>query len=182
MRITTISLISILFFVLVSIKAFGIPNNGIVNFEIKEYITNNNKLAIVALDSLKQAEDQLKGTYRFSINGFVNDLEFHNGVALIPQSIESSTFIFVKHKNIDQSFGKYYYIFKKGDNLKTFELNGLTLLLIPLLLLFIAYIFKRFLFTFIVLAGIFLYFYLSKGLDVGQLIESVFFSLKNLIT
>lgn len=180
MRLTSINLISIFVFVLLVAKAFGNSNNKIVNFEIKEYITNNNKLAILALDSLKHSNEELKGTYRFSINGFVHDLEFHNGVALIPQSIESSTFIFLKHENIDRVLGKYYYVLKKGDHLKTFELNGLTLLLIPLLLLFIAYIFKKFLLTFILLGGIFVYFYLSKGLDIGQLIESIFFSLRNL--
>lgn len=151
------------------------------NFEIKEYITGDGTLAILALDSLKQADSKPDGTFRFIINGFENDLDFRNGVALFPQTLSTSTFVFLKHNPDGQEIGKYYYIIKKGKNLKTIELNGITLLLVPLFILFIAYIFKRFLLVFVLLGMVFLYFYFSQGLDLGPFMDNIFFSLKKLV-
>ncbi|HLR00158.1 MAG TPA: hypothetical protein VK102_07250 [Sphingobacterium sp.] len=151
------------------------------NFEVKEYITGNGTLAILALDSLKEADDKPNGTFRFIINGFENDLDFRDGVALFPQTLSTSTFVFLKHNPDGQEIGKYYYIMKKGKSVKTLELNGITLLLVPLFILFVAYIFKRFLLVFVLLGIVFLYFYFSQGLDVGPFMDNIFFSLKKLV-
>lgn len=153
----------------------------IKDFETKQYITDNGKLAIIVLDSLKNVDESINGTFRFLINSFSHDLRFNDGVSVIPQVVESSTFILLKHQSQSSSIGKYYYILKKGNKLKTIEINGLTLLLIPVVLLFIAYIFKRFLLTFVIIGLCFAYFYFSKGLDFGQLLESVILSIQKLL-
>lgn len=162
--------------------AFPSKANVIQDFEVKEYVTNDGTLAIVVLDSAKQVDKTIDGTFRFIINGFDHSLSFAQGVAVFPQVLSKSSFVFLKHKaNDNREVGKYYYILKSDTGLKTIELNGLTLLFIPVLILFIAYVFKRFLFVFILLALVFLYFYFTQGLDLGPFIDHIFFSLKKLV-
>lgn len=170
------------FTILFLIFAFPSKANVIQDFEVKEYVTQDGTLAIVVLDSVKQADKSIEGTFRFIINGFDHSLSFEQGVAVFPQVLSKSSFVFLKHKvNGNKEVGKYYYILKNEKGLKTIELNGLTLLLIPVLILFIAYVFKRFMFVFVLLALVFLYFYFTQGLDLGPFIDHIFFSLKKLV-
>lgn len=151
------------------------------NFIIKENLTQNRKLAIIAIDGTDQPLERINGTFVFSVNGFQQDLRFHDGVAVVQQPIESSTFVFFKHKNQEKTVSKLYYIYKKDDSLNPFKINGLLLLIIPLAVLLVAYMFRRFLVTFIILALIYAYFHFSKGLDFSNIMESMLDTLKNLI-
>lgn len=161
---------------------FSSKANAIHDFEVKEYITNDGTLAIVVLDSAKQVDKTVEGTFRFIINGFDHSLSFQQGVAVFPQALSNSSFVFFKHQsNGNEEVGKYYYIIMSDTGLKTVELNGLTLLLVPVVILFIAYVFRRFMFVFVLLALVFLYFYFVKGLEFGPFIDHMFFSLKKLV-
>lgn len=151
------------------------------NFEIKESLTANGKVAIVATDSLDKADEGINGTFKFTINGFENTLAFHNGVAIPSHPIDGSTFVYFKHKNQDKSIGKLYFLYKKGDEITPFKINGLLLILIPVILLAIAYVLKRFLSTFVVLAIIYAYFSFSKGLSIAQILESAIEVIKKII-
>jgi len=174
-------IIRILVFVFLSIASAQAQQLRIDNFIVKENLTQNSKLAIIALDSVEQPLERINGTFVFNLNGFQQDLRFHDGVAVVQQSVESSTFVFFKHKNQEKTVSKLYYIHKKDNELKPFKINGLLLLVIPLAILLIAYMFRRFLLTFVILALLYAYFHFSKGLDFSNIMESILDALKNLI-
>lgn len=173
-------IIRILVFVFFSVASAQGQQLRIDNFTVKENLTQNSKLAIIALDSAEQPLERINGTFVFNLNGFQQDLQFHDGVAVVQQPVESSTFVFFKHKNQEKTVSKLYYIHKKESELKPFKINGLLLLLIPLAILLVAYMFRRFLVTFFILALVYAYFHFSKGLDFSNIMESILDALKNL--
>lgn len=150
------------------------------DFVVKENLSQNGKLAIIAVDSAERADSHVQGTFVFSINGFQQRLLFSDGVAVMADPIESSTFVFFKHKNQSKEIGRFYFIRKTDNGLSPYKLSGLMLILIPIVILLIAYVFKRFLMVFVVLALVFVYLHFSKGLDISQVLESFFFSIKRL--
>ncbi|WP_140936768.1 hypothetical protein [Sphingobacterium lumbrici] len=150
------------------------------NFIVKENLTQNGKIAIIAVDSAEVADERIDGTFLFSMNGLQQSLQFHQGVAVPSQKIDGSTFVFFKHKNQDNSTGRLYFIYKNDNSLKPYKVNGLLLLIIPVLLLLIAYIFKRMLLTLVILGLIYGYLSFSKGLAFTQIIESTLQVVKNL--
>lgn len=174
-------IIRILVFIVVSVAFAHAQPQRIDNFIVKENLTQNGKLAIIALDSTEQPMERINGTFVFNLNGFQQDLRFHDGVGVVQHPLESSTFVFFKHKNQENTVSKLYYIHKKDGQLKPFKINGLLLLLIPVAILLIAYLFKRFLATFVVLALVYAYFHFSKGLDLSHTLESILDALKNLL-
>lgn len=147
-------------------------NLKIENFEIKESLTNNNKIAIIASDSLNNADERINGTFIFTINGFEKSLVFNNGVAVHSDPIEGSIFVYFKHKNQSKTIGHLYFLLHKKTEITPIKVNGLLLILIPIFLLLLAYIFKRFITTFIVLIILYGYFSYSKGLTISHLMES----------
>lgn len=153
----------------------------IENFDVKENLSRNGKLAIIATDSLDNINEKINGTYKFSLNGFTQNLQFRDGIAVPNDAIESSTFVFFKHKNQDSSKGRLFYIYKSEKGISTFAISGLMFLIIPAIVLLIAYAFKKLLVTTIVLGIGFFFFNYSQGLDVTSILEAIFASLKNLI-
>lgn len=145
----------------------------IENFDIKQSLTNNSKIAIIATDLSDNASEKINGTYVFTINGFEKSLVFHDGVAVNADPIESSTFVYFKHKNQDKSIGHLYFLLKKENTITSVRINGLVLIAIPIVLLLLAYVFKRFITTLVVLLLIFAYFHYSKGLTFSHLMESI---------
>src|SRR5690606_15430493 len=112
--------------------------------------------------------------FSFSLNGFQQQLNFHDGVAVVQQPLESSTFVLFSHKNQNKSIGKLYFVHKSDNQLQPFAIYGPLLLIIPACILLVAYLFKKFIVTFIILAIIYAYVHYSKGLDFSQIFESVF--------
>ena len=151
------------------------------NFIVKENLTANGKIAIIAVDSAETVNENINGTFKFSINNFEQSLAFHDGVAVPAHPINGSTFAFFKHKNQQTSISKFYFLYKTDKEITPIKISGLLLLLIPAVLLLVAYMFKRFLTTFVVLALIYAYFSYSKGLSFMQLLESAYHTLKNFI-
>jgi len=151
----------------------------IQQFVVKENLTANGKIAIIAVDSVENADESINGTFKFTINGFEQKLDFHEGVAVPSHPIDGSTFVYFKHKNQEGSVGKLYFLYNKDNKITPIKINGMLLLIIPALILLIAYTFKRFLSTFVVLAVIYAYFSYSKGLSMIQLLESAYQTLKN---
>lgn len=149
------------------------------NFIVKENLTANGKVAIIAVDSSEIANEAINGTFKFSINGFEQTLSFHQGVGVPSHAIDGSTFAYFKHKNQNRSTGKLYFLYKKENKITPVKINGLLLLIIPAVLLLLAYALKRFLTTFIVLAVIYAYFSFSKGLSISQILESAVEVLKS---
>src|SRR5687767_11232237 len=129
---------------------------SINNFQVKEHLLKNNKLAVIATDSLEHPLETVNGTFQFSINGFTQQLKFNDGIAVSPQPIEKSTFVYLKHENESGTHSKLYYIIKRDNNLNPIKINWMLLLIIPLIIIAIATIFRKFiLFAIILLVVIF---------------------------
>lgn len=182
MKALHVYIVLFLCFLAVSVQPLPLTNyQKIDNFMVKENLTANGKIAIIAVDSADIAQDHINGTFKFSINGFEQALTFHNGVAVASHPISESTFVFFKHKNHDKTIGKLYFLYKKDNKITPFKINGLLLIIIPTIILLIAYTFKRLLSTFLILALIYGYFSFNKGLSISQILESAFHVLKNLL-
>lgn len=167
-------------FVLTALQVYGQRTQQYIDhFIVKENLTANGKVALVAVDSAEVANENINGTFKFSINGFEQVIAFHQGVGVPSQPIDGSTFAYFKHKNQNGTTGKLYFLYKKNNNITPIKINGLLLLIVPAIALLVAYAFKRLLTTFIVLAVIYGYFSFSKGLSLSQILESAFEVLKS---
>ena len=153
---------------------------AINNFTVKEHLLKNSKIAIIATDSLNKPIETVNGTFAFTINGFKQDLKFNDGIAVAPQQIEKSAFVYLKHENISGTHAKLYYILKKADDLNPIKINWMLLLIIPFAILGIAALFRKFLIIgILLLIGIF-FFNSSKGLALPTFFDTIIQGLKNL--
>lgn len=174
---------AVVFFIAFIGKAFSQTDTThllIRNFIVKENLLKNEKIAIIACNEQNKPLEEITGNFRFSINGFKQDLRFNNGVAVAPQPIDKSTFIYLRHTNNTGTYGKLYYVIKKDTDLNIIKINWLLLVLIPLGIVFIAMLFRKFLlFAIILVIGMF-YFNSNKGLTLPTLFDTIFDGLRTL--
>jgi len=154
---------------------------AINNFLIKENLLKNNKLAVIAADSLNNPNENINGLYTFSASGFTQNLKFNDGVAVLPLPIERSTFVYIKHQNEAGTHGKLVYVYKKDNDLNPITISSLWLFIIPVLLIIIAFAFRKLIIFVVIIFLVFLYFNHSNGLNIPTFFESVFDGLKNLL-
>lgn len=155
-------------------------SNEIDHFIVVENLLKNNKLAIIATDSLEKPLENINGTFQFSLNGFNYPLTFRDGVAITPNKVEKSTFVFIKHLNESGSHGQLFYVIKKDSGLNPIKINWIFLLLIPAALLVIVMMFRKFLTIAIIGLLIFLYFNYKQGLDLTTFFETLVHGIKGL--
>lgn len=151
---------------------------AINNFIIKENLLKNDKIAVIACDPEENPLENISGTFLFSINGFKQQLKFNDGVAIAPQQIDQSTFIYLRHKNENGTHGKLYYVTKKENNLNPIKINWLLLVLVPLALVILATMFRKFILFAVVLIIIMLIFNSSKGLNLPTFFDTIYDGLK----
>ncbi len=149
------------------------------NFTVKENLLKNNKIAIIATDSLNTPKENLNGIFTFSLNGFKQELKFNDGVAVCPLQIEKSSFVYIKHQNENGTHASLYYISKNDDGLSPHKISWFLMLLIPLGLVLIAYLFRKLIIFIAVLFIVWLYFNYSKGLSVPTFFETIFDGFKS---
>lgn len=156
------------------------PDHIINHFIVKENLIKNGKLAIIATDAEENPMESVSGTYQFTINGFQQELKFNEGVAVTPNPIETSAFVFIKHRNQQGSHGRLYFIWKTADGLNPIAISWYYLILIPAVILLVAYLFKRLMvLAILVLVGLFIFNY-SKGLDLESIFETIVHGIKSL--
>ncbi|WP_207424816.1 hypothetical protein [Desertivirga brevis] len=148
------------------------------NFIIKESLLRNDKLAIIATDS-NETPLEVSGRYQFNINGFKQDLRFNEGVAITPQPIEKSTFIYLKHINDSTSVTRLYYVWKKADSLTPIKINLKLLVLIPIAIVVLSGLFKRFLIYGIIILVAMFFFNSKNGLSFPTFFETLYEGLKS---
>lgn len=156
-------------------------NVEINNFLIKENLLKNKKIAIIATDSLDIPIESLSGTFQFSVNGLGQELKFNNGVAVLSQPINKSTFIYLRHQNDNGTHGKLYYVYQKDDNISPIKISWWILAIIPLILILLAALFRKFLIVaVIIIIGMF-YYNSSQGLKIPTFFDTIFDGLRNLV-
>jgi hypothetical protein len=154
---------------------------NINNFLVKENLLKNSKLAIIAADSLDKPMENINGTYTFGVSGFTQALTFNDGVAVLPLPIDKSTFVYIKHENDLGTHSKLLYVYKSEDGLNPFTISRFFLILIPLIIIFLVFAFKRFIYIGIILLLVFGYFSYSNGLNVATFFDTTIDYLKSLI-
>lgn len=171
----------LLLFCCLSVKAAVPVLLGIEDFEVRENLIKNDKLAIIALDSTGNPQEKINGTFQFSLNGFKDEVQFHDGVGITSQAIETSSFVYIKHENHLGSTSKLYYVYKGSNGLKPIFINWYFLILIPLGIVLLGYVFKRLIvLAIILLVGLFIFNY-SKGLNLEYIFDSIIQGIKNLV-
>ena len=167
------------FLLQIFIAGFAFADTLAVNhFVVKENPFAQSEIAIVATDSLNNIREDVSGHYSFTINGFQQEMVFDKGTAFYRHKIERSTFLFVKHINDAGSHSLLYYIYKHDDKLSPIHVSWILLLAIPVALILLAYVFKRFIIIAAIIFCIFLYFNHHNGLGVPTFFESIFDGLK----
>ena len=156
-------------------------NKEMDSFTIKESLINKHRISVIALDSTENPKTEISGLIPFQINGFGEVLNFNDGVATSKENIASSTFVFLRYKGVNKSKGRLFYIYKTDSGLTPIAISGLMFVIIPAVILGIAYMFKKVIMTVIGLAISFFLFNHSAGLDLGKIFQSIFASIQNLI-
>ena len=167
----------------ITLVLFTLTSRGqsvaIDNFLVKENLLKNEKIAIIAADTADKPIERINGTFLFSINGFKQELKFNDGVAVAPQQIDKSTFLYIKHKNDNGTHSKLYYILKKDTDLNPIKINWLMLVLIPLALVAIASMFKKFIMIAVIILVVIFFFNYNSGLSLPTFFETIIDGIKS---
>lgn len=172
--------ISLLFFLFLAYTTAFAQNADINNFIVKESLLKNSKLAIIAADSLDHPIEKINGVYTFTVSGFTQSIIFNDGVAVLPLQLERSAFVYLKHQNDKGTHSKLLYVYKKDGTLNPYTINSMWLILFPVILVFLAFAFRKFIIIAVILMLIFFYFNHSNGLNVSTFFETVFDGLKKM--
>ncbi|MCJ0743011.1 hypothetical protein [Pedobacter montanisoli] len=151
------------------------------NFLLKESLLKNSKLSVIAADSLGHANEDVSGSYMFSVSGFSQQLTFNNGIATIPLQIDKSTFVYIKHQNQVRTISKLFYVYKSGDDLKIIQISKIFFVIIPVLIIILTFAFRKFIYLAVIILLLMTYFGYSNGLNISTYFETIFDYLKNLV-
>lgn len=170
-----------LFIILTGLFKLGFADAVSINhFMIKANPFAKSEIAIVATDTANDINERVSGTFTFTINGFEQQLNFDKGTAFYHHKILKSSFLYVKHENDNGTHSILYYIYKSGDDLHPMHISWMLLLIIPVILIVLGYLFKRFIIIAIIIFIIFLYFNHHNGLSLPTFFESIIDGLKGL--
>lgn len=152
----------------------------IEHFTIKENPFAKDEMAIVATDINGGIKENISGLFNFSINGFSQELRFDNGTAFYRHKIEKSTFLYIKHKNDSGTHSSLYYLYRHDGIITPVYIKWGYLILIPLAIVLLAYLFKRLIILAVILIIGFFVFNHVNGLHFGTFFETIVDGLKNL--
>lgn len=155
---------------------------AINHFVVKTNPFADDEVAVVATDSLNRVLENVNGVFLFTVNGFEDTLKFNRGSGFYKHKIDQSTFIYLKHVNESGSHSKLYYIYKNGDTLKPIHVSWVLLLVIPCVLVLLAYMFKKFIIFAVIILAIFVFFNYHNGLSIPTFFESIIDGLKGIFS
>ena len=175
----------LLFCLIISASTFTFADTSTVSikhFNITENPYEQNQVSLVATDSLNNTQDNVNGDFVFTINGFEDTLKFTSGVAFYKHKIDRSTFLYARHvdENGGPTLSSLYYVYKSESKLVPIHISWMWLLIIPLGLVLLAYMFKRFIIIAIVIFCIFVYFNYHNNLSIPIFFQSIFDGLKRI--
>lgn len=157
-------------------KATAIQIN---QFILKENPFAKDEVAVVAADSAGITQEKINGLFDFTINGFNEPLHFENGIAFYHHKLEKSSFLYLKHRDEAGSHARLYYIYKHDSKLDPYNISWKLLVAIPIILILLGYMFKRFIILALIIFCLFSYFNYHGGLSLGTFFETIFDGLKN---
>ncbi|MDN3549949.1 hypothetical protein [Mucilaginibacter aquaedulcis] len=153
---------------------------AIDHFVIKENPFAVDEVAVVATDTAGVIQEGVNGIFTFVMNGFQEQLRFEKGTAFYRHKLDRSAFLYAKHMNDSGTHAILYYIYKHDSKLSPLHISWMLLVAIPLILVLLAYMFKRFIIIAVIIFCIFLYFNYHNGLSMPTFFESVIDGLKGL--
>jgi len=159
-----------------AVKGDGVAIN---HFIVKENPFSQNEIAIIAVDSLQNTISDLNGHFLFSINGVQDTLKFDKGVAFYDHKIVRSSFIYARHDNDSGTHSMLYYIYV-SDKLTPVHISWVVLIAIPIVLVLLAYMFRKFIIVAVIIFLVFIYFNYHAGLSFGTFFQSVIDGLRSL--
>jgi len=151
----------------------------IKNFTIKENPFAKDEVAVIATDTAGVVQENVEGTFKFTINGFDADLDFEHGTAFYHHKLDKSSFIYLKHNDDNNSKSMLYYVYRHDAKLTPVHISWIWLIAIPLVLVLLAYMFKRFIIIAAIIFCIFLYFNYHSGLSISTFFDTVINGLKH---
>jgi hypothetical protein len=152
----------------------------IKNFVVKENPFGTNEVAIVATDTAGVIQESINGIFQFTINGFQENLKFEHGTAFYHHKLTKSSFIYLKHEDDSGSHSTLFYVYKSDSKLTPIHISWVVLFAIPVILILLGYMFKRFIIIAAILLCIFIYFNHSNGLSIPTFFETVIDGLKHM--
>jgi hypothetical protein len=153
---------------------------AINHFLIKDNPFGQSQIAVVAVDTLNAPLENVNGNFSFTVNGFDQQLTFNKGVAFYSPKIDKSNFLYLRHNNDAGIHAMLYYVYKYGDKLVPIHISWGWLLAIPLALVLLGYLFKRFIIIAAIIFIIFLYFNYHNGMSMPTFFSSVIDGLKSM--
>ena len=143
----------------------------ISSFELKS--NSSERLSVRTLANTEELNNnEINGSFDFSINGIDKKLQFKNGEAIIPEKISSSTFLFIRPLERPFSGIELYYVLKVREGLSVIHIPIVLLLLIPLFFFVLGYFVRKLLI--IAIALIVVFFIFNKGLSIGDYLHVIY--------
>ncbi|SDE40841.1 hypothetical protein SAMN05216464_10628 [Mucilaginibacter pineti] len=171
----------LLFCLITAVRSVAFADAIAINhFVIKENPFAVDQVAVVATDTAGVTQENVNGLFTFVMNGFDYQLKFEKGVAFYRQKLDRSTFLYAKHVNESGTHSILYYIYKHDSKLSPWHISWVLLVAIPLGLILIAYMFKRFIIAAVIIFLIFLYFNYHNNLSIPTFFESIIDGLKGM--
>ena len=171
----------VLVILLICSTAFAYANAITINhFEVKNNPDAANEILITATDTAGNIMENLNGHFAFSVNGFDQNLKFKHGTAVYNHQFPKSVFIYVKHENDNGTHATLYYVYKMSDKLIPIHIAWGVLLIIPIALIVLAYMFRKLIIIAVIILIVYIWFNIHNGLGVGTFFESIIDGLKSL--
>ncbi|TSD66021.1 hypothetical protein FFF34_001070 [Inquilinus sp. KBS0705] len=155
---------------------------AINHFVVKENPFAKDEIAIVATDTANNIQENVNGIFTFTMNGFSEELTFDKGTAFYRHKIEKSAFLYARHQNDDGTHSMLYYIYRHDSRLTPVKISWILLISIPLGLVLLGYLFKRFIIIAAIIFCIFLFFNYHNGLSIPTFFQSVIDGLKGIFS
>lgn len=149
-------------------------------FILKENPFAKDEVAVVACDSAGNTVENISGLFNFTVNGFREELRFENGTAFYHHKLEKSSFLYLKHLDDSGSHARLFYIYKHDSKLDPYKISWKLLVAIPIILILLGYMFKRFIIIAFVIFCFFSYFNYHGGMSLETFFETIFDGLKHL--
>jgi hypothetical protein len=167
--------------VVASVLAFA-DTIAINHFVIKENPFAKDEVAIIATDTAGTIQENVNGIFTFALNGFTEPLTFDKGTAFYRHKIEKSAFLYIRHQNDEGTHSMLYYVYRHDSKLTPVKISWILLICIPLGLVLLGYLFKRFIIIALIIFGIFLYFNHYNGLSIPTFFQSIIDGLKGMFS